>query len=281
MQTYELVVEGRTIRPNGNDNTLVRTSVGMDRVHVLFDSNEWVSFPITATFSQEGVRPVTTSMTVTSVSNSSKWAAQGTVDVPYEAITRVGPIRVTFQGTNSGGNHIITAFGEPLMVEEAGDVEIGDMPGDAPTIDQWTQAYADAVAAINNAQTVIDNLQQALDDMVAGAESSLDDQIEAAFVPATTSTLGMIKVGEGLEVDVDGMLHATQVNGITDEQAMQISNLALLADYCFDTNFGEDGYLLDDAKAKASAIPVDGTTIAVNDDGLLTVAVLDGDGELY
>ena len=289
MQTYELIVEGRSIRSNSADSTLVRTSVGIDQVHVYFDNEEWLSFPLTATFSQNGVRPVTSSMTVSRITNSDEWAAESTLSVPYEVIGMVGPIYVTIQGTDSNGNHIITAKGSPLSVEEAGDVTMGEIPGDAPTVDQWTQAYADARVAINEVQGIIDNLRGSLDTMLADARSQLEGEVESASddivrtyaVPATGTSLGLVMVGDGLTVTDDGMLSAQVTNGITERQASQIANIASLAYYCFDTSFDDDGNLEEGATVKGTAIPVDGTTLKINDDGKLAIAVAFGDSEVY
>ena len=52
MQTYELLVKERSVRPNSKDMTLVRTSIGIDQVHILFDNAEWLGFPITCTFAR-------------------------------------------------------------------------------------------------------------------------------------------------------------------------------------------------------------------------------------
>ncbi len=274
MQTYELLVTGRAVRANSADTTLVRTSVGIDQIHVMFDSEEWLGFPLTVTFAQAGVEPVTQSLTVTEITDSDEWVSEATVTIPYEVITMVGPIRITFQGTDSDGRHIITAKGAPLSVEEAGDVDEGVMPEDAPTVDQWTQAYADAMEQVNAAASLVSNLQAQLDSMVAEAGSSLDSAIQDALVPATTESLGVIQVGDGLSVTDDGLLSAT-AEGLSTDQSMQIANIASLAYYCFDTTFDDDGYVESTAMLKASAVPladlVDGISIVVND-GLLSVA---------
>lgn len=282
MQTYELVVEGRSIRANCDDTTLVRTSVGVDRIHILFDNDEWLAFPLTVTFAQSGVNPVTEAITVSSVSGSSEWHAESTVAIPYEVITMVGPIRVTLQGTDSDGNHIITAKGSPLSVEEAGDVAMGTVPGDAPTIDQWTQAYSNAQTAINDVQTLINTLQSQLDAMVLEARTSLDEVVAAGVPIATNASLGVVKVGSGLSVSEDGVISANETNGITASQASQIANLAALAYYCFDTTFDSTtGIVSSEAKVKSSALPIDGLTLKVNDDGKVYVAVINADSEVY
>ena len=281
MQTYELTVEGRTVKANSDDTTLVRTSIGIDQVHVLFDSAEWLDFPLTVTFAQKGVRPVTDSLVVSRVYDSDRWVAEATCTVPYEVIQMVGKIRVTFQGTDSDGRHIITALGYPLSVEEAGDVAVGDIPSDAPTVDQWRQAYADAMAAANAAQSLVSNLEGRLEQMVAEATASIEDEISGVLVPATTSTLGSVVVGSGLAVTDEGVLSSVETNGITREQASQIANLARLAYFAFDTTIDQDGILREDVMVKGSALPVDGTTISINESGGLCVAFGYADGEVY
>ena len=282
MQTYELLVEGRSIRSNSADNTLVRTSIGMDRIHVLFDSAEWLSFPLTVTFAQDGVNPVTASLPVSEISGSGDWHAEGTVTVPYEVITMVGPIRVTFQGTDSQGNHIITAYGAPLEVEEAGDVTIGDIPADAPTVDEWNQAYADAVAAAADARSLVSSLQSQIADIVEAAQAAIDQKVDIGYLPATSSRLGVIQVGEGLGITEGGTLYTLETNGITAEQANQITNLALLASYAFDTTFSDEtGWLDEGVKLKGTALKIDGKTLKLTDDGILYVDLPNADTEVY
>ncbi len=290
MQTYELLVEGRTIRSNSTDNTLVRTSVGVDRVHVMFDSSEWLSFPVTVTFAQKGVTPITTPLTVSAITNSSEWSAEGTVVVPYEVITMVGPIRVTFQGTDSSGNHIITAAGFPLGVEEAGDVALGVIPGDAPTVDQWQQAYADARALLNEVRGVVNNLEEQLGTIVDGVHADVVDDtqeivdtiLETYAVPATTASLGLVQVGAGLSITEEGVLSSVVTNGITAGQASQIANLASLAYYCFDTTFDDYGTLEEGATIKQTALPleslVDGELVVI-EDGKITLGISVADEE--
>ncbi len=275
MQTYELLVSGRAVRANSADTTLVRTSIGIDQIHVMFDSEEWLDFPLTVTFAQSGVEPVTQSLTVTEIEDSDEWVSEATVTIPYEVITMVGPIRITFQGTDSDGRHIITAKGAPLSVEEAGDVDEGVMPSDAPTQDQWTQAYSDAMVAVNEAASIVNSITASIDSILSNARLSLSALVEESYVPATSASLGVIKVGDGLGVTEDGTLSAT-ATGLSNSQIMQLANIASLAYYCFDTSFDEDGYLDSGATVKPSAIPlaslVDGTTIRVNDDGVLELA---------
>ena len=152
MQTYEILVRGRAVHPNSDDMTLVRTSIGIDKIHVLFDNDEWLDFALTVTFAQGGADgpKVTQSLTPSTISGT-EWVAEAECVIPYEVIEMTGPIRVTFQGYDTDGNHIITAAGAPLSVEEAGDVDDGEPPEPVPTISQWEQAYADAMAAAASA----------------------------------------------------------------------------------------------------------------------------------
>lgn len=284
MQTYEILVRNRAIVGNSNDMTLVRTSVGIDQVHVLFDNDEWLAFPITITFAQGG--DMVTQALVVSETPDSEWVAESTVTVPHEVTDMTGPIRVTLQGTDASGNHIITAKGSPLTVEEAGDVLLGEVPSDAPTVDQWQQAYADAMAAVNQAASLVSNLRDQLDAMVSDATAALDERINAGVSPATTESIGGVIVGDGLDITEDGVLstkttEATgQGAGLTTAQASALVNLTMLAAYAFDTTFSDSGLLNDDVKVKTSALPrasgsalgiviPDGTTVFAGENGVL------------
>ena len=280
MQTYEILVRNRAVLPNSQDMTLVRTSVGIDQVHVMFDNAEWLDFPIKITFGQ-GEDLVTTPLTVSLIDGSDEWVAEATVTVPYEVIDMTGPIRVTLQGTDSEGRHIITAQGSPLSVEEAGDVDEGSMPEDAPTQDEWHQAYADARVLMNEMRTTIDSLQARIDEIVQEAKDEIDEEVERGLSPATTASLGVVQVGNGLSVTDGGILSADETNGITTSQVLQLANLARLAAFGFDTEFDDAGILKNTVKVKSGALPIDGETIKVNDDGLLYVTLTSADGEGY
>ena len=191
MQTYELVVRNRSVKANSDDVTLVRGSVGVDRVHVMFDSAEWLDFPVTATFGN-GDRIVTASATMEAVTDSDEFSAETTVDVPWEVVRKVGRIRVTLQGTDASGNHIVTAYGAPLSVEESGDVVMGDIPSEAPTISQYEQVYAEVVAKIAEASDAI---------------AALGDIVRRTDV-ATYSDPGIVMPdGTTITVDTDGTIH--------------------------------------------------------------------------
>lgn len=280
MQTYEILVRNRAVIPNSQDMTLVRTSIGIDQVHVMFDNAEWLDFPIKITFGQ-GNDLITTPLTVGLIDGSDEWVAEATVTIPYEVIDMTGPIRVTLQGTDSEGRHIITAQGSPLSVEEAGDVDEGSMPDDAPTQDEWQQAYADARILMNEMRTTIDNLQAQIDGIVQDAKDEIDDEVERGLSPATTASLGVVQIGTGLTVTDSGILSADETNGMTTSQVLQLANLARLAAYGFDTEFDDYGILRNTVKVKTGAIPIDDETIKVNDDGKLYVSLTSADGEGY
>lgn len=226
MQTYEIVVQDRAVKPNSRDMTLVRTSVGIDQIRVLFDNPEWLEFPITVTFGH-GDDLITQAMAVTELEGS-EWAAEAYVTIPWEVIDENGEIRVTFQGTDSQGRHIITAKGAPLRVEEAGDVDEGDVPSDAPTLDQYRQAYADVISMLGRVQEAMEELEGVLteDDVatvakagivrpdgttiVIDANGTISVANEFTLMPATTERLGgVMPDGTTVTVDPDGTLHSS------------------------------------------------------------------------
>jgi len=277
MQTYEILVKNRSVVGNSRDMTLVRTSVGIDQVHVLFDNAEWLDFPITITFAQ-GEEIYTETLVVSEVTGSD-WVAEATCDIPWQVIDTNGPIRITLQGTDSDGRHIITAKGAPLSVKEAGDVLIGEIPEDAPTIDQWTQAYADAMAAVNAAASLVSTLQGKLEQMVSEA---MDTIVPYELPIASPLALGGVKVGDNLTIDDDGVLSATaHGSGMTEQQQLQLVNLVRLASFAFDTEFDTNNLLKDSVLVKEASLPkakisnvgavkVDDETIAVATDGTIS-----------
>lgn len=183
MKTREVSVIGRSVYGNG-DVELVRTSVGIDQMHVLFDSAEWVSFgAVSVTFknSADADNPITTSVTPTAI-NSPDWSAEATCLIPWEVIQDVGTIAVTFQATDSSSNHIITARAENVLsVIEAGDVEEGTVPETAPTISEWEQAYADAMAAASDAADAAAQVEAILDSSSATTLVELLSELGAAI----------------------------------------------------------------------------------------------------
>ena len=289
MYTHELLVVDRSVRPNSKSMSIVRTSVGIDDVRILFDDPEWLEFPVTITFASE--QDTVTQTIVLSEIQDSQYVAEAYATIPWEVLDENGSVRVTLQGTDSQGRHIVTAKGEPLSVVEAGDIVAGDAPSETPTVDQWQQAYADAMEAVNQAASLVSTLQGRLDAMVSDAAASLDDEIASLHAPATYESLGQVKVGAGLDISESGELAVAAVTGITSEQSAQIANLAALAYYCFDTEFDQTtGELLGTAKAKASALPLatvssagavmpDGQTVTVDRHGLISSRISNEDFE--
>lgn len=268
MRTYEIAVTNRSVKANSADPRLVRTSVGVDGIHVLFDSEEWLDFPVTVTFAQGTSDPVTQSMVLTAISNSAEWSAESNATIPWEVIDETGPIRVTFQGTDSEGRHIITAAGSPLTVVESGDVE-GDPSAGAPTVDEWQRMRAEAMAAVNQAASLVATLQEQLDAIVAQAQGEID-----GLSPATRERLGGIIVGDGLAVESDGTLSAVAGDSYV------VDNLVALASQVFGADATDEGFSTD-VKARPSALPVatleeagtvipDGITVSVDEDGMLS-----------
>lgn len=252
MQTYEMLVKERSVRPNSKDMTLVRTSVGIDQIHVVFDSDEWIGFPITVTFCN-GDTMVTQSMDVRRIAGSDDWSLEGTCVIPHEVIQRTGPIRVTFQGTDSEGRHIITARGAPLYVEEAGDVGEG-MPSSAPTQDEWNHAYARAMQAIDAANEAINMLM--------------------SMSVATTSSPGVVMPdGTSITVDDDGTISTERYvlptalvdrlggvmpDGVTTATDSQ-GRLRVISDYS----------LPPATQSELGGVMVDGVTITAEEDGTI------------
>ena len=278
MQTYELLVKERSVRPNSKDMTLVRTSIGIDQVHILFDNAEWLGFPITVTFAQ-GNDVITVPVTVTELRNS-EWVAETTVTVPYEVIDMVGSIRVTLQGTDAQGNHIITAKGSPLSVEEAGDVIEGLAPADAPTVSEWQQAYSDAQVAIGQAQALVDSLTDRLDEVVEDAIQRISHE-QYELPVATDEVLGGVKIGSGIGYRDDGTIFVTQQGtSSTSEKvnARLLSRIAEIVDATITATYDDDG--ISGTSVSHESLPIatmetvgvvypDGTSVVVDDDGMI------------
>ncbi len=198
MQTYELLVKERSVLPNSADMTLVRTSIGIDQVHVMFDNSEWLDFPVSITFGN-GDTIITQSLTVSALTDIDGWVAEGTCVIPWEVSQDLGAIRVTLQGTDSDGNHIVTAYGAPLTVEECGDTASGDVPAGAPSQSEWEQAYAQAQIAINALQSKLDECDAAIAEMQQYAPTA-----------ATSESLGLVQPdNETITVDEDGVITAS------------------------------------------------------------------------
>lgn len=246
MQTYEILVRERSVLPNSADMTLVRTSVGIDQVHVMFDNAEWLDFPISITFGN-GDTVITQSLTTSAISGSDEWVAEGTCVIPWEVIQdSTESLRVTLQGTDSGGDHIITAYGAPLKVEECGDTASGDIPSGAPTQSEWEQAYANAQVAINSLQSKLDECDAAIAEMQQYTPQA-----------ATSETLGLVQPdNETITVDENGVITANAytlptaasnvLGGVMVGNTLKISEIGALnvADSIINASGGVvDGYL--------------------------------------
>lgn len=183
MKTREVTVVGRTVQPNG-DVELVRTSVGIDQMHVLFDAAEWVGFgTVKCTFKnlEDAENPITVSLTPTAL-DSEDWSAEATCTIPWEVIQDVGAIAVTFQATDSNSNHIITARADNVLaVVEAGDVADGTVPSTAPTQSEWEQAYADATAAASRAAAAAAQITEILNSESGATLQEILDAMGAAL----------------------------------------------------------------------------------------------------
>ena len=118
MQIYELTVRERAITRTSNDPTMVRTSRGVDRVHILFDSPEWLDFDLSVAMYNGGVL-VESPVTVTPLLGDH--LAECYVDVPDEVLESLGALGVTVHGTDENDNHIITERAFPFTVEQEGD----------------------------------------------------------------------------------------------------------------------------------------------------------------
>lgn len=204
METREVSVIGRTVYGNG-EVELIRTSVGIDQMHVLFDSAEWVAFgAVSVTFknSADTENPITTSITPTAI-DSPDWSAEATCLIPWEVIQDVGTIAVTFQATDSSSNHIITARAENVLsVIEAGDVNEGTMPSPVPTIDAWNQAYANAMMAASDAASAAEQINEILNSTDTQTLEELLAEL-GEFEPMTDEEIHAITSQDGTGVYTD------------------------------------------------------------------------------
>ncbi|MBR2681424.1 MAG: hypothetical protein IKE23_11870 [Exiguobacterium sp.] len=278
MQVYEVAVVDRAVMPNGGDTTLVRTSIGVDELHVLFDSSEWLDFGVRVTFTN-GETSVVQSITLNAIV-SDGYAAEASCDIPWEVIQDVGGIEITFNGTNSDSDYIITqASGTPLTVVQEG-INNGTAPTPEPTISEWEQAYSQAMSVVNEATTVIADIQERIDDIVAEAEDEIREEIQ--INPATDETLGTIMVGEGLSITESGVLSADDTNGISAEQAAAIEHVKKLTDYAFYQEVDEGSGDINVAYVKPYSLPIatrqalgavklDGTTTDIGSGGTISV----------
>ena len=129
MQTYDLLIKDRAITLVSDDNTLVRTSSGVDNVRLLFASDEWLDgFDLSCAFiNGETIVEVD----ITPQASTGDYLAECVVDVPDEVLTQTGALGITVHGSDENDNHIITARAFPLTVELEGDGE-GEPPQPNP-----------------------------------------------------------------------------------------------------------------------------------------------------
>ena len=277
MQTYEVAVIGRSVVQNGGDSTLVRTSAGVDQLHVLFDNPEWAAFPVACTFTN-GSESVAVSLTVAEI-ESDGYGAESTCLVPWEVLQEVGDIELCFHGASSGDYIITESSGALLHVVQEGAVGDGTVPSQAPTQSEWEQAYSDAMATVNQAATLVSGLQEQLDAIVSEANDSME-AIASLLPVATEESLGVVSIGEGITVDDYGMISADGAGGLTTEQALAIENAARLIERAFDGVFSER--LLQSATVAVGALPiatssgrgvvkVDNSSIEVDNAGTISV----------
>lgn len=287
MQTYEIIVSGRAVKANSADTTLVRTSIGIDMVHVLFDNEEWTDFPVRVTFAN-GSTLVSTSLTLTEI-DAPEWAAEAECAIPWEVIQDLGGIRITFQGTDASGNHIITeASGTPLTVVEAGDVGEGTVPSPAPSIDEWNQAYANAMAAANTALGAAESAEEAathadaavadVADVADRAEAAIEaigDISELAVPLMSADTRGGAKLGDGLEVGEDGELNVTPATDSSIGGVMPDGTTITADENGVITAVGGGGgggYVLPPATSSTLGGVKVGSNLTVEQDGTLSAA---------
>lgn len=222
MLTKEVFVRGRSVYANG-DVTLIRTSIGVYDMHVLFDAAEWLDFPVKVVFGY-GAEQVTQTLVLTALT-SDEWAAEATVEIPWEVMAQLGTVRVTFQGTDSTGGtekHIITAMSGGLWsVAEEGDVTDGTVPTPAPTEDEWNQAFEAAMIAANDASSAAvaaNNAAVSANTQAVRAEAAAEaaEGIVAGDI-ATTERAGIVKPdGTTITVEEDGTISAVSALGTPD-----------------------------------------------------------------
>jgi hypothetical protein len=133
MRTREVTVTGRSVQSAG-ENSLIRTSIGIDQMHVLFDNPEWLGFSrVVATFAN-GDTMIAVNLNPTTL-ESVDWAAEATCIIPWEVMQDVGSVELTFHAIdNSTGVHIVTQRNTSVFsVIQEGDVDPSTLPAPYPT----------------------------------------------------------------------------------------------------------------------------------------------------
>jgi hypothetical protein len=204
MRTREVTVTGRSVQSAG-ENSLIRTSIGIDQMHVLFDNPEWLGFSrVVATFAN-GDTMIAVNLNPTTL-ESVDWAAEATCIIPWEVMQDVGSVELTFHAIdNSTGVHIVTQKNTSVFsVIQEGDVDPSTLPAPYPTPPALPIATLDEPGAVMPDGTTI-TIDQ--DGTIHGASTY-------ELPPATTSSLGgVIPDGTTITVDADGTIHgATNVD---------------------------------------------------------------------
>ncbi len=130
MQTYDISIHERAVSLASTDRTLVRTSKGVDRIRLLFDSAEWLDgFDLTCWFKRgEELRGVA----ITPTATTGDHLAECLVTVPYQVLATEGELGITVSGVDSDPTrYIVTERAYPLYVELEGDAP-GVAPGPNP-----------------------------------------------------------------------------------------------------------------------------------------------------
>lgn len=272
MKTREVSVIGRTVYGNG-EVELIRTSVGIDQMHVLFDSAEWVAFgAVSVTFknSADTENPITTSITPTAI-DSPDWSAEATCLIPWEVIQDIGDIAVTFQATDSSSNHIITARAESVLsVIEAGDVDEGTVPSTAPTLSEWEQAYADTMEAASSAADAAAQVEAILNSTTATTMEELLDELGSAI---------------RYKGEVESVEDLKDIDSPSVGDAYSVDNACYIWDgeewkTFFDISGGST-YTLPIASASTLGGVKVGTGLAIDANGVLSIDIANGDGVSY
>ena len=175
MLTREVAVRGRQVFANG-DTDLVRTSIGVYKMHVLFDNAEWLDFAVQAVFGY-GEHEMAQTLVLTAL-DVGEVAAEAEIGIPWECMQALGSVRVTFVGTDDGDRIITAKSGYELwQVVQEGDVSDGTVPTPAPTEDEWNQAYEAAVQAASDAASAAEQVADILRSTDAQTLEQLIDEL--------------------------------------------------------------------------------------------------------
>ncbi len=132
MQTYELEIADRVITLASDDETLVRTSSGRDRLLVRFLDDEWLGFDHVAVAMSNGEAFEESEVSLVGGTEPYAYA-----EVPDEVLLAVGDLGVCVHAWDSEGRHIITRQSHPLTVEPEGDAVGEYEPPSASIVDGY------------------------------------------------------------------------------------------------------------------------------------------------